>query len=884
MADASRVIDIIFAGVDNVSGTINTVSGQMSSFGDSVEAVAAPLANVADTILKVDAVLTTLAIGGLTYAYAKSIEFEASLVELKKVVGDQPKALNEAADAAIELSNKYGESSAEVLLSTADFKQAGFDIYESMSLTKDAMDLSIAGSIGASEASELLISTLKGFKSPASEAARLVDVLNEVSNNYAVNVRQLGIGMADLSPIASLMGFSFEETAGILTPVIEVFRSGSEAAISLKTGLLRLIDDSKPVADALASIGVAQKDVNGNLRSGKDILYDVATAFQSADENDKLFLATQLVGIQQAGRMVEVFDGLAKSTEVTSIAFQAAGSAAKEVAARLESGEVSVKRFAEGFKNLAIVVGDQFKEAAKNAIDGGTAIENALQKMVDEGTFKPVFDSLSKFGSDIGKYLNEIALALPEAFEGIDWSVLLDAFDDISAEFKTMFEGLDLTKPEDLREAIQFLINSIATLVKVTKGMVEVFGPIVQDLIKAAEGFNQLDDATKESTGNILAIAKAITDFGFIMFTVIKILGENAKLIEVVFSTIVNSLSFLFETGVIVFKGIGLVIFTLVEGALALANIFTLGLSETIKDQIALTKEYQESFKEGIIKSYGLQIQNVDSIIKAMSEDTDKLSTSIQALPDDTIIGIEIKTDETDLTDFIASISGLPDWTQIKLIAAMKEGNLDEVDKILSEFTSDKTITFDENKTKENAEKIVEVTTTETDKIPSEKEIEILLKGEIATEIERIKAQAETIQASMEWQAKVDIAEAEAAARTIEAAFDAVGVAMVSTGDTLVGLWSVFANLDAFEQSALMREIERESARRDEALELQRRLTDAQIEYMDARTEALASGQALITIDGSGLEPHLEAFMWAVVEKVQLRVIEEQSDFLLGIT
>jgi TP901 family phage tail tape measure protein len=97
------------------------------------------------------------------------------------------------------------------------------------------------------------------------------------------------------------MGFSMEETAGILTPVIEIFRSGDEAAVALKTGLLKLIDDTKPVQEALASIGVSQTDANGALRSGKDILLDVSKAFQTLDEDQKLFVTQQLVGIEQAG-------------------------------------------------------------------------------------------------------------------------------------------------------------------------------------------------------------------------------------------------------------------------------------------------------------------------------------------------------------------------------------------------------------------------------------------------------------------------------------------------------------------------------------------------------------------------------------------------------
>ena len=330
MADSvQKIIEIVFAGDDKVSGTIKDIGAAFGTLEAGLQDALTPFAALADGVLKTDAALAALAVGGLALAFNKSADFEGAMIELQKVLGeDNPAAMALAKQAAFDLSAQYGESSSSILLSTANFKQAGFEIEDALTLTKNAMDLVIAGGLDASLASDLLISTLKGFKAPASEAARLIDILNEVSNNYATNVQELAIGMAALSPVANLMGFSFEETAGLLTPIIEIFRSGSEASNALKVGLLQLINDAKPVEEALTALGVAQKDANGSLRSGKDILADVSKAFLTVDEDSKLYFTSQLVGIRQAARMTEVFDGLAKSTEITAVAYGAAGSAA----------------------------------------------------------------------------------------------------------------------------------------------------------------------------------------------------------------------------------------------------------------------------------------------------------------------------------------------------------------------------------------------------------------------------------------------------------------------------------------------------------------------------------------------------------------------------
>jgi len=45
----------------------------------------------------------------------------------------------------------------------------------------------------------------------------------------------------------------------------------------------------------------------------------------------------------------------------------------------------------------------------------------------------------------------------------------------------------------------------------------------------------------------------------------------------------------------------------------------------------------------------------------------------------------------------------------------------------------------------------------------------------------------------------------------------------------------------------------------------------------------LDRGDALITIDGAGLQPHLEGFMWEILEAIQIRATSEGAEFLLGI-
>ena len=138
--------------------------------------------------------------------------------------------------------------------------------------------------------------------------------------------------------------------------------------------------------------------------------------------------------------------------------------------------------------------------------------------------------------------------------------------------------------------------------------------------------------------------------------------------------------------------------------------------------------------------------------------------------------------------------------------------------------------------------------------------------------------------ATIEAKVELDIASMENATKQIEAAFASLNTTIESTGDVMVGIldkWNP-KDLTLSEQSWLQQQYEAESRRRDQALRTQQELARAQVRYYEAKSESLQRGDALITITGDGLAPHLEAFMWEVLRAVQVRVNEDGLDMLLG--
>lgn len=902
MADLEKTVSIIFSGSDSsLSSSIRSVESGLSGLNTSITSATQPLADFASGIAKVDAALAAMAVGGLAYAYAKANEFQSASIDLEKVLGDQKGRIGEAEQAAIDLSNAYGTSATSVLQAAANFKQAGYDFDESMALVKASLDLMIAGETDAHTASEILIGTLKGFQQPASEAARLIDSLNEVSNNYATNVVELGIGMSKLAPIAQTMGLSFEETEGLLTPVIEIFRSGSEAADALKTGLMKLVSERGPVEEALEAIGVAQTDANGAMRSGKDILHDVQVAFQGLSQEEKLYYAGQLAGIEQAARMVVVFDGLSKTTEITATALKAAGSAQEEVNLRLESGEVQVKRFIEGWNNLVIGVGKEFQSAATSAVSGATEIEKALAAAVNSGTFDDIFDAIGSFSTRLGDTLREIAQNMPEALEQVDWTGVMESFnalgDSIQALFKAFFGAIDLTTAEGLAEALQTIVNGFQKLVDVTKGILDSFKPAAEYLGTWARSATDASSETAELVGTI-------TGFGFQLNKVSELLSTFGSALSILAgASMVNAIANIGElaTGLAGIAGpIGVVVAA--AGALGTA----IG---AISGPIDVLNEGMAGFEDAL--------EPVASGMKTAAESAGELrykigdaGQAIEQFP--SVFNLEMGIKKTD--DFERAVTYLTTTDPIERVMNVRFNPvMDEYDKAVLNVEAEKAElpvkfigTIDEEAAKtamtqireivgyrEDGTPIYYVTTLKggavegvkkelEEKIPKEKELEIKLKGEIDTRIAEIKANAETLQTAMEWTAKLDIAQAEAAAKELESVLGHTSDVITNMGSTMASMFSkVPDDLSAYME--WLQTMNQEQQIQKESFELYKKVIEQQLKIMRLKTERLQAGDALIHIETSGLEPYLEEIMWAIIQKCHVRATEEASEFLLGI-
>lgn len=118
---------------------------------------------------------------------------DSAMVELRKVTDLTDTELESFKEQAYEIANNVGRTGSEVINAEAEFARAGFDESEIANLAEMAIVLTNVGDgiDDVRDASSSIISVLKAFNMEAEESTHIVDALNEVSNNFAIDANNL---------------------------------------------------------------------------------------------------------------------------------------------------------------------------------------------------------------------------------------------------------------------------------------------------------------------------------------------------------------------------------------------------------------------------------------------------------------------------------------------------------------------------------------------------------------------------------------------------------------------------------------------------------------------------------------------------------------------
>ena len=917
MADLQSIIKIIFSGDDQVSQTAGNISKQLSGIGDIATGIATPFADLANKILILDAAVSAVALVIGVKAVQASNEFSAGLADLNRFLSEGEGDAQQYKQQFDDLSVKYGTNVNEIVQSTADWRAANFDVKTSLELTKIALDYSIAGQITAGESTETLKKIVSGMAiendKVVESSKRMGDVLNFVADSSKTNFKEIAEGVSLIAPSINTSGASFEQMTAIVSVLTEALQSGSQAGTALAVITGQLKSPSKAAAEALKEFGLEVDKNNITQQSFYQILSKIGEKWPTLTDAEKANYAQRLVSAEQVNKFQIIMDNWGTvGVRATKAVSDATLSMSKEVERALNTSGAAFKSFEKSLDLLFITLGTQISPGIVEVVKSLTAVDVALKKVAEgkDSPFKPLSDSLSGALGEFSKVIDAVTKNLPAALQNVDFSGLIRSFDGLFGEldnlFRAFFGDIDVTTVEGLSDALQKIVDVGSTLVTTTQGIVAAFKPFAEAAGRAVDEFVKLDKGSQLDFGKFIGSAKLLIDAGLGVGSALIAIGQAgadmASAIDIAF----RAAKVTINTIQIAAGGIALLVTELAykiaevtkfaysvvgdEAKVNEINIALAGLQKTANELTADIERNKQEWRDGFVPAVsdaGQKAKDANNSLLGMSlglndvkDSANRATGEVQdtaaelgKLADIKLDKIEVqfssKGEAAEAAGQIKKVGEEAQQLVPKLVTVRDENgkvvrSYTEMTNVIPGVTGGLSILGSSmDKTKDKA------------KDAAKESDNFRIKMEEIASNERIK--------NIEAYVSLNVADLEAQTKRVEAAFDSINTTINSTGDLLGSLFGSLDKADTYTKLQIIEQIEAENKRRDAALQLQKELTQAEIENIRAKTRALDRGDSILKIDGTGLAPQLEAFMWEILKAIRVRANADFADYLLGI-
>lgn len=216
--------------------------------------------------------------------YQNVLQLDTAMTELKKVTNETEDAYIQFLDNAEKRAKKFGATLVDVVSVSADWSRLGYSMSDSEVLADATLlYLNIADGVDdATQASEVLISTLQGMGYAVEDVMKIVDSFNEVSNRFGSSAGDIGEIVKRSAAAMKVAGSSLEEVIALGVVSNEVVQDSATVGTAMKTMSMRL-RSSKSDLEAAGEDTDGMAESVSKLRdeimalSGVDIMLDDST-------------------------------------------------------------------------------------------------------------------------------------------------------------------------------------------------------------------------------------------------------------------------------------------------------------------------------------------------------------------------------------------------------------------------------------------------------------------------------------------------------------------------------------------------------------------------------------------------------------------------------
>lgn len=912
MADARRVIELVFGAVDQTSQVVDHMSSSLDTFAGKVSNITQPVATLTTNLLAFEAAVGASALAVGAFATTQAAQFDSQIREIVTLVNGNTAEVQALGKEILALGPNSAFSFDTLTNSVYKAVSATGDLGAGVQVVQQAEKLAIAGRAELNDTTLLLVSTLNAYGLGMDQAARVSDIFFAAVQGGQTTVSELASSMGQVAPTAAAAGVSIDELAAAVSFLTKNGLGTSEAVTGLKAALSNVVQPTKEAEETAKALGI-QFDANALASKGlAGFIAELAQATGgSITEMGKFFGS-----VEGLNAVMVLAQGSAQgfAAQVDAIG-NSSGSTQRAYELMVDTVTVQTQRMLNAIQAAAITIGLQLQEPVAEVEAAIANVFAAIQQAASSGAFDPLIDALTSGLNTIAGVLNEIAENLPAALATLDYSAFIASLEELAATIGLVFEGVDISTPEGLAAALQSVVNVGTTLINVTTGLAESAVPVIRQFIDWASAAGNVDKETAQLIGNASGLLTLINS------TLPAVQGLAGGM-EFLAYTMGGSVLLKAVQGLLPALGTG-GLQTVVAALASPAGILALGGAALIvTDQLFnWTGAVNDVIDAGLrlltttnesASRYGELAQATEAVTGAHGALLGGLLAAIEAEQQAAAQAAQNRAEFAEWAQLADELGGQLRFTAdglIELTFAQREADVAAKEtastfrdrlmpslvetKISADLLKDGFILVDNTVTgtldtfTKYSHAVSQASEEEKKKrdeaeLTAEKQEELRLKTEeLNLEWEKLASQER--QVTLQVLGDIRVAEIQAQAEQVIAAFESIGETVKSTGELIGELAGLFVEAEGFEQTELLRLLNEENQRRQEALDLQKKLVEAQVAYLEATSERLNQGEALITIEAGGLEHDLEHLLFEILSRIQIRASEAGQNFLLGL-
>ncbi|CAI0716659.1 phage tail tape measure protein, TP901 family, core region [Serratia liquefaciens] len=234
--------------------------------------------------------------GGTFLAPAVGFDEEMSRVQALTRLDKSSSQLADLRAQAKKLGAETAFTTRDAASGQAFLAMAGFTPQSIQAALPGVLNMALAGGMELGESADIGSNILSQFTLPAGEMDRVSDVLTAAFTRTNTDLRNLGDTMKYAGPVASKLGISLEEAAGMAGILANNGLRGSDAGTAMRASLARLASPPKAAAKALKELGVSVADASGKMRPAETILLDLYNATKKYGQVDQVGFFKDIAG------------------------------------------------------------------------------------------------------------------------------------------------------------------------------------------------------------------------------------------------------------------------------------------------------------------------------------------------------------------------------------------------------------------------------------------------------------------------------------------------------------------------------------------------------------------------------------------------------------